>query len=163
MRRRAALMEVYPDVGLAAARRRRDQAREMVADGLDPGVRRKAVKDSKAAADANTFEVVARQWFMDKSPEWAKSNHSRILRRLENNIFPWLGKKPITEITTPLMLETLKRIADRGCLETANKTRQSCRQIFCLRHSKRVGFGKPGGCHRRRFIFGEKQELCRHH
>src|SRR5487761_2085492 len=111
----------YPDVGLKEARERRDAARKLLANDIDPGEYRKAAKVSKATANANTFEVVARLWFADKSPEWVKSNHSRILRRLEHNVFPWLGDKPITEITTPLMLETLKRIADRGYLETTKK------------------------------------------
>ncbi len=121
---------VYPDVGLKDARERRDEARKQVAAGIDPSLHRKAVKDSKTTAAANTFEVVARQWYLEKSPEWAESNRGRIIRRLERDIFPWIGSKPLSTITTPLVLETLKRISDRGLIETAHKARQSCRQVF---------------------------------
>ncbi len=84
---------IYPDVSLKDARERRDEARKLLANGIDPALQRKAVKDSKTTAATNTFEVVARQWFLEKSPEWAESNRGRIIRRLERDIFPWIGAK----------------------------------------------------------------------
>jgi integrase len=134
---------VYPDVSLKDARERRDEARKFLAKGIDPALQRKAVKDSKTTAAANTLEVVARQWFLEKSPEWAESNRGRIIRRLERDIFPWIGDKPISEINTPLLLEVLKRISDRGLTETAHKARQSCRQIFVYAIQKGLAMTNP--------------------
>ena len=142
-KRKTLSMGVYPEVGLAAARKRRNQAREMVADGIDPGIHRKTIKDGKATAAANTFEVVARQWYQEKAPEWAESSRGRIIRRLERDIFPWIGGNPITGIKTPLMLEVLKRISDRGIIETAHKARQSCRQIFVYAIQKGLASANP--------------------
>ena len=134
---------VYPDIGLKDARARRDEARKQVANGVDPSLHRKAVKSSKTTAAANTFEVVARQWFLEKSPEWAESNRGRVIRRLERDIFPWIGDKPISSINTPLMLDTLKRISDRGLVETAHKARQSCRQVFVYAIQKGLATDNP--------------------
>ena len=78
---------VYPDVSLKDARQRRDDARKLLADGIDPGENRKAVKSAKAERAANSFEVVAREWFAKKLPGWVKSNADKILQRLEKDAF----------------------------------------------------------------------------
>ena len=121
---------VYPDVGLKAARERRDAARKLMADGIDPGENRKAVKAAKAGQAANSFEVVAREWFEMKKPEWAESHASKIIARLENDVFPWLGSKPIAELTAVEILATLKRISERGAKDTAKRAQQDCGQVF---------------------------------
>ena len=86
---------VYPDVKLKAARDRRDAARTLVADNIDPSEHRKAMKASQALSAANSFEVVAREWYAKYSPAWSENHANRIIRRLERDIFPWLGSKPI--------------------------------------------------------------------
>jgi integrase len=120
---------VYPDVSLKDARQRRDDARKLLADGIDPSENRKA-KFAKSERSANSFEVVAREWFAKHSPNWAASNADKIIKRLENDAFPWIGSRPITEITPPELLAVLRRIESRGALESAHRIRGYCGQIF---------------------------------
>ena len=121
---------VYPDVSLLDARNRRDDARKLLADGIDPGENKKATKAAGANRAANSFEVVAREWHGKFSPGWAATHSSKIIRRLEENIFPWLGARPIAEITAPELLTCIRRIEARGILETAHRTLQHCGQVF---------------------------------
>jgi len=129
-KRKTLSMGVYPDVGLKAARDRRDEARRLVADGINPGEHRKLHKAAKLEQASNSFEVVAREWFSKFSPNWAESHASKMLRRLERDIFPWLGKRPIADISPRELLQTVKRIEDRGALETAHRALQNCSQVF---------------------------------
>lgn len=122
---------VYPDVSLKDARDKRDSARKQLAvDKIDPGHHRKAHKTARAASAANSFEVVAREWFAKYSPNWVKSHSDKILRRLERDIFPWIGNRAISEISAPELLTTLRRIESRGAIETAHRAHQNCGQIF---------------------------------
>lgn len=121
---------IYPDVSLKSARERRDDARRLLADGVDPGEHRKATKTMRAERAANSFEVVAREWFAKYSATWVPSHGDRILRRLERDIFPWLGGRPVAEINAPELLTVLRRIEDRGALETAHRALQNCGQVF---------------------------------
>lgn len=121
---------VYPDVNLKDARNRRDEARKLLANGTDPSENRKAQKSARADRAANSFEAVAREWFAKYSPTWAASHASKIIQRLERDIFPWLGGKPIAEITAPELLTTLRRIENRGALDTSHRAHQNCGQIF---------------------------------
>jgi len=120
----------YPEVSLKDARQRRDDARKLLADSVDPGENRKAVKATKTERAANSFEVIAREWFARKSPGWATSNADKINQRLENDAFPWLGGRPIAEITPPELLKMLRRIEERGAVESAHRMRNYCGQIF---------------------------------
>ncbi len=121
---------VYPDVGLKDARERRDDARRLLANGIDPAVNRKVQKAAKVQRAADSFEVIGREWFAHRSPSWVKSHGEKILRRLEVDVFPWLGDRPISEITAPEVLKVLRRIAGRGTLDTAHRARSNCCQIF---------------------------------
>ena len=121
---------VYPDVGLKDARERRDEARKLLADGVDPSENRKATKAAKVERAGNSFEVVAREWFAKFSPTWNENHGNRIIRRLERDIFPWIGSKPIAEVTAPDLLATVQRIEKRGALETAHRALQNCGQVF---------------------------------
>lgn len=123
-------MGLYPDVGLAEARDRRDEARKLVANGVDPSAARKAQKAAGAEQAANSFEVTAREWFAQLSPHWAPSHASTILRRLEVDLFPWLGGRPVAEITALELLPVLQRIAGRGTVETAHRARNDASQVF---------------------------------
>jgi integrase len=120
---------VYPDTGLKQAREKRDEARKLLADGIDPGENRKAVKSSRAESAANSFEIIAREWGSRKVNEWDDKNN-RSKRMLERNIFPWLGSKPITDILPKEILDCLRRVEDRGTIETAHRTLQICGQVF---------------------------------
>jgi len=86
---------VYPDVGLKEARERRDEARKLLAEGIDPSEHRKAQKSAREDRAANSFEVIAREWYAKFAPTWVPSHGERIIRRLERDIFPWIGGKPI--------------------------------------------------------------------
>lgn len=121
---------VYPDVSLKDARERRDEARKLLANGIDPSENRKAQKSARADRAANSFEAVAREWFVKYSPTWAATHASKIIQRLEKDIFPWLGGKPIAEIAAPELLTVLRRIENRGALDTAHRAHQNCGQIF---------------------------------
>lgn len=121
---------VYPDVGLKDARARRDDARKHVAAGIDPGEHRRAQKSARTDRAANSFEVVAREWFAKYSATWAANHGDRIIRRFERDIFPWIGGRPIAEITAPELLTVVRRIESRGALETAHRALANCGQVF---------------------------------
>lgn len=120
----------YPDTGLKEARAKRDDARKLMAAGVDPGEQRKAAKAAGADRAANSFEVVAREWLGKQSPNWAVGHSSKIISRFERDLFPWLGGRPVAEITAPELLRSLRRIEDRGALETAHRALQNCGQVF---------------------------------
>ena len=114
---------VYPDVSLKDARERRDTLRKQIANDIDPGVNRKAEKASKAEAGANSFEVVAREWHTKQSNAWVKSTAVARLTRLEAEVFPAIGSKPIAIIGAPEILKILRRIEGRGANEVARRVR----------------------------------------
>lgn len=119
---------VYPDVSLAQARAARDDARKVIAAGIDPSDQRKVSKLVEASTES--FEVIAREWFEKFKPNWANSHSSKIIRRLERDIFPWIGAKPIADIKAPELLAVLRRIEGRGAIETAHRAKENCGQIF---------------------------------
>jgi integrase len=121
----------FPDVSLAAARDSRDEARRQLTNAIDPGILKNSIKRSKKIADENSFEAVAREWHAKFTPKWSKSHGERILIRLEQNIFPWIGKRPIHEVNAPDILSALRRIENRGAVETAHRVSQICGQVFC--------------------------------
>ncbi|CAN7159849.1 integrase arm-type DNA-binding domain-containing protein [Paraburkholderia hospita] len=121
---------VYPDVGLKDARERRDEARKLLAQGVDPGEHKKAKKAATLERAANSFEVVAREWFARQSPGWAQSHADKIIQRLEKDLFPWLGNRPINEIAAPELLVVVRRIEERGAKDTAHRALQNCGQVF---------------------------------
>jgi integrase len=116
----------FPDVPLRKARERREAARKLLADGIDPGAKRKA----ETAASADTFEAVAREWFAKHAPGWALGHSSKIIRRLELDVFPWIGGNPIANIAAPDVLAVLRRIESRGAIETTYRARTNIGQVF---------------------------------
>jgi len=121
---------VYPDVGLALARDRRDEARKLIANGIDPSEHRKVMKKVELERTSNSFEVVAREWFVKHSQNWVENHANRIIQRLERDIFPWIGNLPVSDVTPPVLLSVIRRIEDRGALETAHRAMSNCGQIF---------------------------------
>jgi integrase len=117
---------VYPEVSLKLARERRDEARTQIANGIDPSQKRKAAK----LADENSFEAIAREWFEKFKPQWVDTHSDKIIRRLERDIFPWIGKRPIGSIKAPELLMVLRRVEARGAVETAHRAMQNCGQVF---------------------------------
>ncbi len=129
-KRKTLSMGTYPDTGLKDARERRDSARKLLAAGVDPGEQRKAAKAAGEERSANSFEVIAREWHAKQSATWVELHASRIMLRMENDIFPWLGSRPIAEITAKELLATVNRIVDRGAVESAHRVLQNCGQVF---------------------------------
>lgn len=125
-KRRTLAIGVYPDVSLAKARQRREEARTLLANGVDPG----AVKQASKAAAENTFEAVAREWHNKFSPGWVPPHAEKIMKRLEREIFPWLGSRPIADISAPELLTVLRRIEARNALDTAHRVHQNCGKVF---------------------------------
>lgn len=128
---------VYPDIGLRDARDRCAAARKQVANGVDPSDARRAEKASRADAGANSFEAVAREWYAKNKPAWAPSHSEKIIRRLERDVFPWIGTKHVGAIKPPELLAVLKRIEGRGAVETAHRAQQNCGQV--LRYAVATG------------------------
>ena len=128
---------VYSDVSLKDARDRRDEARKLLANGIDPSEIRKAEKAGKIGRAANSFEVVAREWYAKQSINWSKNHANRIIRRLERDVFPWIGCNPIADTNAPQLLEVIRRIEQRGALETAHRALSNCGQV--LRYAVATG------------------------
>lgn len=120
----------YPDVGLALARARRDAARKLLAEGLDPGEHRKAAEADEARKAANSFEVVALEWHAMKSKKWAKVTADKALVHLRTYTFPEIGHLPIAGIKAPALLGMLRKVEAKGVAYTATRVREMCGQIF---------------------------------
>jgi Arm DNA-binding domain len=122
-KRKTLALGVYPATTLAKAREKSLAAKQHIADGIDPGEHKKAVRESTLTSLANSFEVIAKEWGIKKIDDWEDKN-KRSKRMLERNIFPWLGNKPITDILPKDILACLRRLEERGTIETAHRTLQ---------------------------------------
>ena len=120
----------YPAVSLADARQRREDAKKLLANGVDPGEFKKSQKTARCEAAANSLEIIAREWHTKYKVTWSQVHASTIIERLEKEIFPWLGSRPIEEIKAPDLLKCLRRMEDRGALDTAHRVRNHCSNIF---------------------------------
>ncbi|ECW0141175.1 tyrosine-type recombinase/integrase [Salmonella enterica] len=121
---------VYPDVTLAEARDKRTQAKRILAAGDDPSEVKQAEREAKNLAVNNSFELLALEWHEHKKPNWSSGYADDIMEYLRKDIFPYIGKKAITDIKPINMLSVLKKMEERGVLDKLKKTRQACRQIF---------------------------------
>ena len=121
---------VYPDVPLAKAREQHTAARAVLASGADPMQAKQADKRAAKLAAANSFEAVARAWMDEHRPSITDSTHAHTLAWMENDVFPWLGKRPIAELDAPEILAVLKRIDGRGARHTAHKVRSKIGMVF---------------------------------
>ena len=117
---------VYPEVTLKVARQRRTEARQQLDAGADPG----AQKAARKHAQADSFEAVALEWFAKEEPAWDPSHSTRIKRRLERDVFPYIGNRPIGEVSAPEVLALARRIVDRGAVETAHRALQNISQVM---------------------------------
>lgn len=122
----------YPDISLADARERREEARKLLAKGIDPSIARKQDKAEKDELRSNRFESIAREWHAKQKNEnaWTADHAITIMNRLEKDIFPWIGSKPITEITAKDIRTILDRVKGRGVIETARRCRTIASQVF---------------------------------
>ena len=120
----------YPDVTLKEARLERDRLKALIKQGIDPSVQRQEDKLMAAKSLANSFESVARDWFDSWQGTKTPAHATRIIRRLESDVFPIIGNRPLTDITAPLLLMMAKRIESRGALDIARRSLQTCSQIM---------------------------------
>jgi integrase len=120
----------YPEVSLKQARFKHFELKVLRSEGVDPAEQKKARKQSDIDALDNNFESMAREWFELNKKSWAPSHSDKIIRRLEVNIFPYIGKEPIINITPKDIIKVLDRMKDRGVLEVAHRALQNCAQIF---------------------------------
>ena len=129
-KRKTFAIGVYPDVTLAEARQQRDEARKLVKKGVDPLKHKKETQNMMLELADNNLEAIAREWFEKNSSVWTKKHSSTVIRRLEFNVFPLIGGRPIKLITAPELLEVLQEIESRGAIETAHRVKQICGQVF---------------------------------
>lgn len=132
----------YPAVTLADARQRREDAKKLLANGVNPSEFKKAQKAAVISITANTFESIARKWHEEAKAEWSENYSGRLLTRLENDIFPAVGNRPITSIRTPEMEELLKRVAIRT-LETAHRLKIACDMVYRYAIRKELAENNP--------------------
>jgi integrase len=121
---------VYPDVSLAAAREQRDAARTQLTQGIDPNATKRAQKQAGREAAENSFELIAREWFSIQMTDMSEGHQKRTIRALEKHLFGSIGKRPISEITALDLLPVLRKIEDKGHVETAHRVKQVAGQVF---------------------------------
>jgi len=129
-KRKLLSLGVLKDVPLPEARDRRDAARKLLASGIDPSDQRKAEKRATAGRAANSFEAVSREWYGKQAHAWVPTHASDVLRRLESNLFPEIGERPIAEITAPMLLAAVRKIEHRGAYDLAHRVLQVASQVF---------------------------------
>lgn len=120
----------YSLVSLAEARDKRETARKQVANGIDPVEERKAQKLAQQLSTENSFEAICREWHTNKADRWTVAYREEIIKTFEQDVFPFIGKRPISEIKPLELLEVLRRIEKRGALEKTRKVRQRCGEVY---------------------------------
>lgn len=143
-KRKTLSMGVYPDTGLKEARSKRDNARKLLAEGVDPGAQRKAHKAASVERSANSFEIICREWLETWGGTVVPAQKVKATARLEKNVFPWLGNRPIAEITAPEVLAVLRRIDERGARYSAHKVKSEISQ--CFRYAIATGRAERDPC-----------------
>lgn len=129
-KRKTLALGVYPAVPLAKARQRRDKARELLADNIDPSTAKREEKQAQSIAAANTFEAVARVWLAKSAATRAASTQGKVTTWLEKNVFPAIGKMPITTIGPRDVLAAVRKMEERGAIDSAHRVKQICGQVF---------------------------------
>jgi integrase len=129
-KRKTLALGTYPEVSLLKARQRRDKARELLAEDIDPGLAKRAEKIATAAAAGNTFEAIAREYHATRESGWSPRYAKKWIEAMEKDLFPRIGKLQLPDITAPILLDALRRVEKRGALETAHTLRQTAGQVF---------------------------------
>jgi len=129
-KRKTLALGVYPSVTLAKARKARDKAKEQLAEGIDPSMSKRVEKIALRVASDNTFEATARELHAKRADGWSPLYAARFIERMEKDLFPYIGRLPLPQITAPILLDTLRRVEGRGAHETAHTLRQTAGQVF---------------------------------
>jgi len=122
---------VYPDVSLLKARQRRDKARELLADGIDPSAAKQETKQAQTALLANTFEKVARDWLVKSAADRKPDTQAKTLNWLVKDVFPYIGSMAISTIGPRDVLAALRHMEARGALDSVQRVKQICGRVFC--------------------------------
>lgn len=120
---------VYPDISLKTAREKHQEARQNLANSLDPNVAKQAKKAADQSASANSFEVITFEWLQKRGAK-SEGGDKRLRRLLQKDLFPYIGKRPISKITSPELLKALRRIESRGAVDTAHRAKQAAGMVF---------------------------------
>lgn len=120
----------YPEVSLAQARVWREEAKVILAKGIDPSNERKREKRQAALAASNDFETVAREWHESRKPKWSERYAWITLRRIEADLFPALGKLPISQIEPAEILDVIRKVEARGAIDMARRLNNHIGEIF---------------------------------
>jgi integrase len=129
-KRKTLALGVYPTVTLAKARKARDEAKVQIAEGVDPMAVKRTIKAAKLTAGDNTFKTLALEWHETKSGGWSVAHRETTMERMEKNLFPWLGTRPLTDIEAPELLTTLRRIESRGAIDTTHRVKSIMDNVF---------------------------------
>lgn len=129
-KRKTLALGTYPEVSLLKARQRREKARELLAEGIDPSAAKQEAKATQRAASANTFEVVAREWLDKTKADRMASTHGKVTTWLEKDVFPYIGKMPISTMGPRDVLGALRHMEGRGALDSVQRVKQICGQVF---------------------------------
>lgn len=129
-KRKTLALGAYPDLSLAAARKARDKAREDLANGIDPGAARREAKQAAALAASNSFESIARAWHEVKRVELTEGTAASVIRSLEIHAFPYIGKRPVSEIKPADVLTVLRRIEAKGATDMLKRVRARISDIY---------------------------------
>ncbi|MDE1152380.1 MAG: tyrosine-type recombinase/integrase [Micavibrio sp.] len=120
----------YPLVTLDMARTKRDEAKRLLLSGIDPAAQKKKARVEAVYSAQNTFKDVALEWHANQANCWSEGHALNVMRRMESDIFPYLGPRPVSEITAPELLTVLRRVEARGAIDIAHRVKQTCGQIF---------------------------------
>lgn len=129
-KRKTVALGVYPDTSLADARERRDEARKLLAKDIDPSQHKQEEKAAMKEMVENNFETIAREWLKKQKNQWSEGHTYRVTRKLELNVFPWLGTRPIKQISAKELLTVLEKMEKRGVPYSAGRTKAIIGQIF---------------------------------
>lgn len=120
----------YPAVTLTAARKARDAAKLQKSEGQDPVQARKVQKLKASNPAGDTFKIVALEWYDRQAPHWSEAHAERSKRQLERDLFPWLGERRLKDIEPVELLATLRKVEERGAVETADRGLMLARQVW---------------------------------
>lgn len=151
----------YPQIGLKEAREKAQKAKASLEQGIDPGQMKKAVAAAQTGG-GDSFEAIAREWFERNKSKWTPKHGERVLLRLEQNMFPYIGKIHIGILTAPQILLSLRKIEERGAIETAHRVLQECRLRMPVRRGHRTGRARRHGRPQRRVGPGHIKKHARH-
>jgi integrase len=129
-REKVLALGVFPDVSLAEAREKRDEARKLHREGVDPSVVKQEQKRARLVAEVNSFEAIAREWLEHVKHKWSTDHHKYTLRRFEAYVFPEIGSLRMAEIPAPGLLMMARKIEANGTIETTHKVLNACGQVF---------------------------------